>query len=150
MILSGQTIRKIRPVEPFFERTVRNGMSYGLSSAGYDIRCDQDLVLYSRDFVLASSVEYFDMPSNVLGIVHDKSTWARRGVTVQNTIIEPGWKGHLTLEIANHSRRLVCVMKGDPIAQIVFHFTDEDVEAPYTGKYQNQGSAPQEALEEVV
>lgn len=148
MILSAQTIRKIKPIEPFVERTVQNGMSYGLSIAGYDVRCDQDLVLPAAGFKLASTVERFLMPDDVVGIVHDKSTWARRGIALQNTVIEPGWCGYLTIEITNHSDKEIIIQKGDPIAQILFHRTDYPVESPYSGKYQNQESGPQEARNE--
>ena len=80
-----------------------NGVSYGLSEAGYDIRIKQSVILHPfRRFVLASSIERFEMPDNLVGIVHDKSTWARRKVSVFNTVIEPDWRGFLTLEIVYH------------------------------------------------
>lgn len=77
-----------------------HGVSHGLSEAGYDIRIKQDVVLHPlRRFALASTIEYFQMPDNLVGVVHDKSTWARRKLSVQNTCIEPGWCGYLTLEL---------------------------------------------------
>ncbi len=88
------------------------------------------------------------MPDNVMGIVHDKSSWARKGLTVQNTVIEPGWAGFLTLELTYHGESELFVHYGDPIAQIVFHRLDEITEQPYIGKYQNQERGPQEAIEE--
>lgn len=150
MILSGQSIRKRGIFTPFNERTKHNGMSYGLSMAGYDVRVTLDgledkITLYPGDFILAVTQEHFDMPSDVLGIVHDKSTWARQGIAVQNTVIEPGWKGYLTLEITNHGAEAVVLASGDPIAQIVCHQLDEPAEQPYDGKYQNQEDTPQEA-----
>jgi dCTP deaminase len=149
-VLSGQSIRAIRPaiVEPFVERSVQNGMSYGLSVAGYDIRSKQYMHLEPGQFVLLSSIERFQMPNNIIAFVHDKSTWARRGIAVQNTVIEPGWNGYLTMELTNHGREIVKIAKGDPIAQIVFHWTDMPVEKPYSGKYQNQEDRPVEAKEE--
>lgn len=162
-VLPGQLIREIYPpiVSPFSERRVKNGMSYGLSVAGYDIRAAQDLILYPGDFVLASSMERFQMPNDVIGFVHDKSTWARRGIAVQNTVIEPGWSGYLTLEVTNHIKPRpfwkfwktdvpIVVQLGDPIAQIVFHYTVGPVENPYNGKYQDQGYGPQPARDEIV
>lgn len=86
------------------------------------------------------------MPNNVVGVVHDKSTWARLGLTVQNTIIEPGWHGYLTLEIVNHSRMNITLKNGMPIAQVLFHFLDETTEQPYSGKYQNQSKIAVEAI----
>lgn len=142
MILSANSIRKIKPVEPFVERSVQNGKSYGLSVAGYDIRVDQDLVLDSRCFNLASSVERFDMPKNVLGTVRDKSSWAREGLSVFNTVIEPGWRGYLTLELFNAGHKTLIIRKGDPIAQIIFEFTDEETEGYKDGKYQDQERGP--------
>lgn len=84
------------------------------------------------------------MPKNVVGIVHDKSTWARRGLAVQNTVIEPGWRGFLTLELTNHGSVPIKIERAMPIAQIVFHFTDEET-VGYEGKYQDQERGPQEA-----
>lgn len=140
-------------IYPFVERTVQNGKSYGLSTAGYDVRlvlADGAGVRLMKpgDFFLAATVERFDMPHHTLGIVHDKSSWARRGLTVQNTVIEPGWAGFLTLELTNHGNSDIFLYKDDPIAQIVFHFLDQVTEQPYTGKYQNQPYGPQPAKDE--
>ena len=88
------------------------------------------------------------MPNDVMGVVHDKSSWARRGLTVQNTVIEPGWRGYLTLELVYHGEGELILCYEDPIAQIVFHRLDEITDQPYTGKYQNQAYGPQEAREE--
>jgi dCTP deaminase len=88
------------------------------------------------------------MPPDVIGFVHDKSSWARKGLAVQNTVIEPGWRGYLTLELTNHGRDALEITEGDPIAQIVFHYLDALTEQPYVGKYQDQGYGPQRAIEE--
>ena len=116
MILPAQAIRKIKPVSPFCERTRYNGMTFGLGPAGYDVRIAETVVVGAK-FVLASTLERFDMPNNLLGQVCDKSTWARRGVAVQNTIIEPGWRGYLTVELTNHGGEPIEIQAGDPIAQ---------------------------------
>lgn len=145
MIASAQTLRALRPVEPFCERGVVDGMSFGLSSAGYDVRVAENVYLHAGQFRLASTIERFKMPPNLLGIVHDKSTWARRGLAVQNTVIEPGWEGYLTLELTNHSDGFLALQAGDPVAQIVFHILDHPTESPYDGKYQHQESGPQPA-----
>ena len=146
MYLSANTLRKIKPVDPFVERGVFRGMSYGLSLCGYDIRIAEQVTLNSNDFSLASSIERFEMPKNVVGFVHDKSTWARRGLQVQNTVIEPGWEGYLTLELSTSKLpppyRWLYIEKGAPIAQILFAHIDEDTEG-YTGKYQNQEEGSQ-------
>lgn len=163
-VLSAKSLKQIKPVEPFFEdKQIFNGMSYGLSIAGYDIRSKQKVRLAAGDFTLLSSLERFKMPKDVIGFVHDKSTWARQGLAVQNTVIEPGWEGFLTLEISNHNRRdfshfydedtgwnfeeayrYITIEEGSPIAQIVFHWVDDDSKG-YTGKYQNQEDRPVEA-----
>lgn len=145
MILPAQTIRGLGIIEPFHERTVEGGKTYGLSSAGYDVRIDQGILVGAGTFKLASTVECFYMPDDVLGVVHDKSTWARIGIALQNTVIEPGWSGYLTLEITNHSTKGLFIDRYSPIAQIVFHRLEEATEQPYIGKYQNQERGPQEA-----
>ena len=146
MIASAQTIRRLRPITPFYERTTAHGLTFGLGPAGYDIRCAEEVLINAGGFSLASSVEQFWMPNNLLGIVHDKSTWARLGICVQNTVIEPGWRGWLTIELTNHSREKLCIPPGAPIAQIVFHLLDEPTEMPYGGKYQDQKQGAQLAL----
>lgn len=156
MVLSAQTIRsycaKGQLVKPFYERTVAGGKTFGLSACGYDVRIEfgvgNMINLPPGGFILASTMEHFYMPKNVVGIVHDKSSWARKGVAVQNTVIEPGWRGYLTLELTNHSDDDVVIEVGTPIAQIVFHFLDEPTVQPYAGKYQDQPRGPQEAIDE--
>ena len=142
MILSAQTIRKLGIFEPFCERTKLNGMSYGLSAAGYDVRVREEITLAPGGSSLASTVERFTMPLDVLGKVADKSSWARQFLTVQNTIIEPGWEGYLTLELTNHSQSTLHIPAGAPIAQIILHRLDEPTEQGYDGKYQRQASEP--------
>jgi len=154
MILSGQSIRARGIFTPFCERTVQRGMSYGLSAAGYDVRLDLESEGLGETMItpgcarLAATLEHFDMPNDLIGIVHDKSTWARKFLTVQNTVVEPGWSGHLTLELTNHSNVGVKIYHGDPIAQILIHLVDEEVEVPYQGKYQAQERGPQKARNE--
>jgi dCTP deaminase len=102
MIIPAQTLRIIKPVEPFHERTHHNGFTFGCGPAGYDVRIREDVCIPPGEFRLASTLERFNMPNDIMGIVHDKSTWARLGLAVQNTVIEPGWKGYLTVELTNH------------------------------------------------
>lgn len=138
MILSAQTIRKHGIFTPFCERTRAHGMTYGLGPAGYDVRIAQDVLVMPQSAVLASTLEHFDMPTDVLGKVADKSTWARMFLAVQNTIVEPGWRGYLTLELSNHGHREIRLKAGMPIAQIILHQLDQPTEQPYAGKYQDQ------------
>jgi dCTP deaminase len=151
VILSAQSIRRrVGMIEPFHERTVHRGMSYGLSHAGYDIRVLQTIVLRPGGFALASSIERFSIPSDLCAMVKDKSTWARRGLALQNTIAEPGWSGFLTLELSNHSDQTIQILTGDPIAQMVFMRLDEPTESPYAGKYQGQPNKPVPAVMETL
>lgn len=161
MILSGRTIREEGIIFPHEERThtvILNGKktaSYGESFAGYDVRLGQSAMIFPGRTALAVTYEKFTMPNDVMGVVHDKSTWARLGVQVQNTVLEPGWQGFLTLEltwvpVAQYDGVEKCdsflwLHTTWPIAQIVFHRVDS-VCVPYDGKYQNQGPQPQEAL----
>jgi dCTP deaminase len=163
MILSAETIRRLQPVSPFCERTVQRGMSYGLSLAGYDVRAKieyhartlvgstgaylcpgsgESCLLRPGGFMLVTTLEYFTMPVNVVAFVHDKSTWARRGLSIPPVVLEPGWKGHLTLALRNFGPEALSIVNGDPIAQIVFHELDNNAGPGYTGKYQGQGPEP--------
>lgn len=146
MILSDISLREIKPVKPFCERTVEHGMTYGCGPAGYDIRIAEDTILLPGEASLASTIEEFNMPNNVMAFVHDKSTWARQFLAVQNTVIEPGWKGFLTLELSNHGKKSILIKAGSPIAQIVFHWIDTVPTKVYDGKYQNQRAGAVEAI----
>ena len=146
MILSGQSIRKRGVFTPFHERTKFMGMTFGVGPAGYDVRVAGALTLAPGDFALASTVEHFSMPLDALGIVHDKSTWARRGLALQNTAIEPGWRGWLTLELTNHGHETLEISAGMPIAQIILHMISMADEVGYSGKYQDQQRGPQAAI----
>ena len=99
-----------------------------------------------KSFALASSIEQFNVSDDLMPDVKDKSTWARKGLVVQNTVIEPGWAGYLTLELANHSENVIEIRKGTPIAQIVFETLTKPTTIPYKGKYQNQDNRPVEAI----
>lgn len=158
MILSAQSIReRCQPhpvsgdalIKPFIERERFKGTSVGLSPAGYDLRLvlaenADEHWLAPGEFLLAAAREKFCMPSDLLGLVHDKSTWARRGLSVFNTVIEPGWRGYLTLELVNHGQNTIHLLAGQGIAQVVFHLLDQPTELPYPedGKYMDQGFGP--------
>lgn len=154
-ILSAQSIRQrcnndMWPmIEPFHERSKFEGRSFGLSCHGYDIRLAEDIWLWPFWGRLASSIEYFKMPNDICAEVKDKSTNARLFVFVQNTIIESGWVGFLTLELTRFKPWPIRLKRGTPIAQIVFKKLDEPTSQPYTGKYQNQEAGPQFARMEV-
>lgn len=149
-ILSGQTIRRRGIVHPCHDRTTRLGMTFGLGPAGYDLTLDLGETRLTYDlepgeFLLAAAKEYFIMPRDVQGVVHDKSTWARRGLGAFNTIIDPGFEGYLTLELVNNSSQRIALLDMIPIVQVVFHLLDEPAERAYDGKYQFQEAGPQPA-----
>lgn len=81
------------------------------------------------------------MPNHLVGVVHDKSTWARQGLSVFNTVIEPTWEGYLTLELVYHGNGELLIPAGVGIAQVLFYGLLQ--EASYAdGKYQNQPDEP--------
>lgn len=148
MIRNGKTLWADQPVNPMLDSKFRlHGVSYGLSEAGYDIRIKQSVTLHPfRRFALASTTERFHMPRDLVAVVHDKSTWARRGLSVFNTVIEPGWKGWLTLELVYHGWKPLHVPSNAGIAQVIFHQLESCAE--YSGKYQDQPDSPVVALED--
>ncbi len=158
-------------IEPFEKNLIRRGViSYGLSSYGYDIRVADEFKIFTNvysvivdpknfdersfidfkgdyaiippnSFALARSVEYFRIPRNVLGLCIGKSTYARAGIIVNITPLEPEWEGYLTIEISNTTPLPAKIYANEGIAQIIFLEADEVTRMSYRdrkGKYQNQ------------
>ena len=158
-------------ISPFEEKQVRgNKISYGLSSYGYDARVSNEFKIFTNvnsgivdpkvfkkesfvtkigkeciippnSFALARTVEYFKIPDNVLVICLGKSTYARCGIIVNVTPLEPEWEGHVTLEFSNTSNLPAKIYAGEGVAQMIFHQSDEQCEVSYKdrdGKYQGQ------------
>lgn len=98
------------------------------------------IVLYPNELMLAVTEEFFDMPKDKVGIVLGKSTWARLGVLVNATPLEPGWKGHITIELSNLSPNPIRLIAGRGIGQVLLF--DLAYPAEYEGIYQNQPKAP--------
>ena len=145
-------------------------ISYGLSSYGYDVRCANEFKVFTNihsavvdpksfdaksfvdinsevcvippnSFALARTVEYFRIPRDVLTICLGKSTYARCGIIVNVTPLEPEWEGHVTLEFSNTSNLPAKIYAGEGVAQMIFHQSDEECEVSYKdrdGKYQGQ------------
>jgi len=145
-------------------------VSYGTSSYGYDIRCapefkiftninstivdpkdfdsasfvdvsDEVCVIPPNSFALARTVEYFRIPRNVLTICLGKSTYARCGIIVNVTPLEPEWEGHVTLEFSNTTPLPAKIYANEGVAQVIFLEADEPCETSYldrAGKYQGQ------------
>jgi len=165
MIINGKSLLFQAPIKNMMtEKQTAHGVSHGLTECGYDIRLKQTIQFTKWEgvlvitgegntakreyqpgkFVLASAMEEFQMPNNLMGVVHDKSTWARRGLSVFNTVIEPGWNGFLTLELVYHGREDLIIPAGSGIAQVIFHDLTEL--AAYSGKYQSQADKPIPAI----
>jgi dCTP deaminase len=148
----------------------RKCISYGLSSYGYDIRCTNDFKLFTNvlsslidpklpsqscfvdrtadyiiippnSFALTSSVEYFYIPRDVVAVCLGKSTYARCGIVVNITPLEPEWVGQVTIEISNTTSLPVMVYGNEGIAQVLFFRGDVPCAVSYAdkkGKYQDQ------------
>ena len=145
-------------------------ISYGTSSYGYDVRCAGEFKIFTNinstivdpkefdaksfvdfkgpvciippnSFALARTVEYFRIPRNVLTICLGKSTYARCGIIVNVTPLEPEWEGHVTLEFSNSTPLPVRIYANEGVAQVIFIESDEVCETSYRdrgGKYQGQ------------
>lgn len=148
MILNGEYLLRAKPIVDMApDKRREHGVSYGLTEAGYDVRIKQEIILSpTKRFTLASTVERFEMPPYLVGVVHDKSTWARMGLSVRNTVIEPAWEGWLTLELTYDGDGLLVIPAGAGIAQVLFH--ELHAPASYDGKYQGQEDRPVEARHE--
>lgn len=132
-------------IEPFYLKGSSEGRSFGISVCGYDVRLDRDIWLWPWWGRLAAIEEFLALPLDLRANVEDKSTNARMFVTVQNTNIEPGWHGYLTIELTRHLPWPIRLKKGTPIAQIVFEELSRPSQKGYTGRYQNQQAGPQKA-----
>ncbi len=148
----------------------RRIVSYGTSSYGYDVRCANEFKIFTNinstivdpkafdpnsfvdmdtdvciippnSFALASTVEYFRIPRNVLTVCLGKSTYARCGIIVNVTPLEPEWEGHVTLEFSNTTPLPARIYANEGVAQMLFFESDEGCETSYKdrgGKYQGQ------------
>lgn len=152
-------------------------ISYGLSSFGFDIRAgnkfkiftdidnaivdpknftensfidkesDDSVIIPPNSFALLHSVEKFNMPEDVMGIIYNKSSWARCGLIVNTSILEPQWRGTATLELSNTTPLPAKIYPNEGIAQVVF-FKGNRPNETYDergGKYQDQKNEPEPA-----
>jgi len=152
------------------DNTTGRVISYGTSSYGYDVRCANEFKLFTNisttivdpknfdsksfvdvvsdvciippnSFALARTVEYFRIPRDTLAIVSGKSTYARIGIIVNVTPLEPEWCGHITLEFSNTTPLPAKIYANEGVAQVLFLGADEVCETSYKdrhGKYQGQ------------
>lgn len=145
-------------------------VSYGTSSYGYDVRCANEFKIFTNinsaivdpkrfdptsfvdvrsdvciippnSFVLAHTMEYFRIPRNILTVCVGKSTYARCGIIVNVTPLEPEWEGHVTLEFSNTTNLPAKIYAWEGVAQMLFLESDEVCAVSYKdrcGKYQGQ------------
>tara|TARA_B100001094_G_C17875223_1_gene644109 strand:- start:5 stop:559 length:555 start_codon:yes stop_codon:yes gene_type:complete len=158
-------------ISTFEKKQVRgNKISYGLSSFGYDARVSDEFKIFTNvnseivdpknfkatnfvtknvseciippnSFVLASTIEYFKIPKDILVICLGKSTYARCGIIVNVTPLEPGWEGYVTLEFSNTTPLPAKIYANEGVAQFVFLQGNETPETTYAdrkGKYMGQ------------
>ena len=179
-IKSDQWIRRMseqhRMIEPYSAQQARYAadghkiISYGVSSYGYDVRCADEVKVFTNinstivdpkafdpksfvdvksdvciippnSFALARTVEYFRIPRNVLVVCLGKSTYARCGIIVNVTPLEPEWEGHVTLEFSNTTPLPAKIYANEGVAQMLFFESDEVCETSYAdrgGKYMGQ------------
>lgn len=147
MIINQIELLKAAPIRNMVREKKRHlGFSWGLTECGYDIRVKQSVTMFlGHRFVLASSIEEFNMPSDLMGRILNKSSWARLGVDASMTTnIEPGWRGFLTIELRYSRTKPITIPAGVGIAQVIF----ERIHTPasYSGKYQNQEDRPVAAI----
>ena len=166
-----QMARENDMISPFEDKQVRGDkISFGVSSYGYAARVSDEFKIFTNvnseivdpknfkssnfitknsseciippnSFVLARTVEYFKIPKNVLVICLGKSTYARCGIIVNVTPLEPGWEGHVTLEFSNTTPLPAKIYANEGVAQFVFIKGNEDPAVSYAdrnGKYQGQ------------
>ena len=166
-----QMAKDHKMISPFEDKQVRgDNISFGVSSYGYDARVSNEFKIFTNvnseivdpknfkptnfvtkksseciippnSFVLASTVEYFKVPKDVLVICLGKSTYARCGIIVNVTPLEPGWEGHVTLEYSNTTPLPAKIYANEGAAQFVFLKGSEVPEITYAdrnGKYMGQ------------
>ena len=159
---------KIEPFEPAMHRP--GVISYGVTSYGYDVRVARNFKIFTNarcatvdpknfdpqsfvdvvgdfclippnSFALAETVEYLEIPRDVLAICVGKSTYARCGIIVNVTPLEPEWRGRVTIEISNTTPLPAKIYAGEGIAQMVFFRAEQPCKVSYAdkkGKYQDQ------------
>lgn len=157
-------------IEPFAGDCPKGVVSYGVSSYGYDMRVADEFKVFTNvwgavidprafteqsfvdmkadfciippnSFALARSLEYFRIPRDILCLVIGKSTYARAGIIVNVTPLEPEWEGFVTIEISNTTPLPVKIYANEGIAQVLFMSADDLCTVSYRdkqGKYQNQ------------
>jgi len=108
-----------------------------LTSAGYDFASGIAFDLHPKQQKLVATAEHIGLPANVSGTIHLKSSLCREGLIGSFAVIDPGFRGKLTLSLFNSSESTVHIEKNEPFVQVVFHKTGKPSTNPYQGKYQD-------------
>jgi len=108
-----------------------------LNPAGYDLRCSKKVILKPKHYELVATLETVELGLNVTASLHIRSSLAREGVIGSFAVVDPGFRGQLTLNLHNVSEKEVTLGKGERIVQIVFHNLGRTAHKGYSGSYQN-------------
>ena len=112
-------------------------LSACLNPAGYDLRCAQDVVLKPKQYALLATLEKVELGLNLVAFMHIRSSLAREGIIGSFAVIDPGFRGQLTLHLSNVSDKEIKFHKGERIVQIVFHHLSSTAKNGYNGSYQD-------------
>jgi dCTP deaminase len=108
-----------------------------LTPAGYDFSSGIACALYPKQQKLIVTAEYLEIPADVLGTIYLKSSLCREALIGGFAVIDPGFRGKLTLSLFNSGESAVHIDKNEPLVQVIFHKTGEPASNPYKGKYQD-------------
>jgi dCTP deaminase len=112
-------------------------LSACLNPAGYDLRCSKTVILKPKRYELVATLETVELGLNVTAYLHIRSSLAREGVIGSFAVVDPGFRGQLTLNLHNVSEKEVTLREGERIVQIVFHKLGSAAHEGYSGSYQN-------------
>jgi dCTP deaminase len=112
-------------------------LSACLNPAGYDLRCSRTVVLKPKQYELVATLETVELGLGVVAFLHIRSSLAREGVVGSFAVVDPGFRGQLTLNLHNVSEKEVTLKESERIVQIVFHLLGSTAKTGYNGSYQN-------------
>ena len=108
-----------------------------LNPAGYDLRCSKNVALKPKQYELVATLETVEIGLNITAYLHIRSSLAREGVIGSFAVVDPGFRGQLTLNLHNVGEKEVTIKEGERIVQIVFHRLGSTAKKGYSGSYQN-------------
>ena len=108
-----------------------------LNPAGYDLRSSIDVVIEPKRYTLAATLETVELGLKVMASLHIRSSLAREGIVGSFAVVDPGFRGQLTLNLHNTGEKEIKISKAEPIVQIVFHKLGSPARKGYGGSYQN-------------